>query len=217
MTPRVRAGQIEAMRQPADRAAMAPWRPCGEQNQEEITGAREPRIGWLEACRKYLLLVANREMGDDLKSKEGASDLVQETMLEAYRELGRFTGRTEKEMRGWLRRLLLHQVAHAVRRYRHVGKRPGRSRGFPRLGTFSRTLVNALALDRTSPGGQAVRREEEAALLAALDRLPERMRFAVIWRHHEACSFDELAAGWAARMSPLASSGCEPSNNFSGN
>ena len=59
-------------------------------------------------------------------------------------------------------------------------------------GHSSRTMVNALAADRTSPGGQAVRREEEAALLAALDRLPERMRFAVLWRHHEGCSFDEL-------------------------
>ena len=41
---------------------------------------------------RVLLLVANREMGHDLKSKEGASDLVQETLLEAYRDLGRFTG-----------------------------------------------------------------------------------------------------------------------------
>src|SRR5271165_1787781 len=123
MTPGVLSGQSEAEPRSADMAAMAPCAPCEEQDQELIRDKCEPWIGWLETCRKYLLLVANREMRDDLKTKEGASDLVQETLLEAYRDLGRFTGCTEKEMRGWLRGLLLHKVAHAVRRYRHVGKR----------------------------------------------------------------------------------------------
>ena len=113
-------------------------------------------------------------------------------MLEAFRDLGRFTGRSEKEMRGWLRRLLVHKVAHAVRRYRHVGKRRLAHEVSLDSADFSKSLVDALAADRTSPGGHAVRREEEAALLAALDRLPDRMRFTVLWRHHEACSFDEL-------------------------
>jgi RNA polymerase sigma-70 factor, ECF subfamily len=192
MTPSVRSGQKEAELQAADVADVAPCAPCDDQDQELTRDKCEPWIGWLEAGRKYLLLVANREMGYDLKSKEGASDLVQETLLEAYRDLGRFTGRTEKEMRGWLRRLLMHKVAHAVRRYRHVGKRRLAREVSLDSGDSSRTLVNALATDQTSPGGHAVRREEEAAVLAALDRLPERMRFTVLWRHHEACSFDEL-------------------------
>ncbi len=160
--------------------------------QSSLRGGHEPWIGWLEACRKYLLLVANRELSPDLKTKEGASDLVQETLLEGYRDLGRFTGRTEKEMRGWLRRLLMHKVAHAVRRYRHVGKRRVGLEVPARLEHFFQDHVSILATDETSPGGLAVQREEEAALLAALDRLPERMRFTVLWRHHEACSFDEL-------------------------
>ena len=41
-------------------------------------------------------------------------------------------------------------------------------------------------------GPLAAQREEEALMRAALDRLPERMRQAVLWRHHEGCGFDEI-------------------------
>jgi RNA polymerase sigma-70 factor, ECF subfamily len=153
---------------------------------------RDRWIAWLQSCRSYLLLVANREMGNDLKSKEGASDLVQEALLEAHRDLGRFTGGTETELRRWLRRFLLHKIAHAVRRYRHVARRRIACEVSLDSGEFDYGKADFLAADRTSPGGQAVRREEELALWAALDRLPERMRIAVLSRHHDACSFDEL-------------------------
>jgi RNA polymerase sigma-70 factor (ECF subfamily) len=149
-------------------------------------------VAGLESCRKYLLLVANRELGNDLKAKEGASDLVQETLLAAHQVSGRFVGRTEAELRRWLRRLLMHKVAHSVRRYRRVLSRQiGREVSLD-SGNPGETTADYLASDQTSPGGCAIRREEEVALCAALDRLPERMRLTVLWRHHEACSFDEI-------------------------
>ena len=52
----------------------------------------------------------------------------------------------------------------------------------------------ALTADHTSPGGRAARCEEESALIVALGRLPESMKQAVLWRHHERCSFDEIGA-----------------------
>ena len=131
-------------------------------------------------------------MGNDLKTKEGASDLVQETLLQAHRDGGNFCGRTELELRRWLRRLLLHKIAHAVRRYRHVRSRRINQEVSLDSGDFDYSKAECLAADQASPSGQAVWREEQAALLAALDRLPERMRLAVLWRHHEGCSFDEL-------------------------
>jgi RNA polymerase sigma-70 factor (ECF subfamily) len=152
---------------------------------------RDRCTDWLHTCRTYLLLVANREMGNDLKSKEGASDVVQETLLQAHRDWGKFFGRTEAELRRWLRQILLHKIAHSVRRYRHIGRRRIDREISLDSGEVDDDL-NFLTADQTSPGGRAVKREEEKALWAALDRLPERMRQAVLWRHHEACGFDEL-------------------------
>ena len=39
-----------------------------------------------------------------LKSRLDASDIVQETLLEAYQDRGQFRGHTPEERMGWLRR-----------------------------------------------------------------------------------------------------------------
>src|SRR4026208_2296148 len=77
----------------------------------------------LEACRVYLTLVAEREMDPLLRSKEGASDLVQETFMEAQRAFARFHSGSKEEFLAWLRTLLLNNVADSRRRYRGTQKR----------------------------------------------------------------------------------------------
>src|SRR5262245_12037270 len=87
------------------------------------SGSREAVGEALEACRAYLLAVAQRELDDDLKAKGGASDLVQDTFLEAHRKFDHFHGDVEVELRAWLRRLLLNNLADFRRFYREAEKR----------------------------------------------------------------------------------------------
>src|SRR5437762_14358353 len=77
----------------------------------------------LESCRAYLLLVANQELDSGLQAKGGASDLVQETFLEAHRDFPGFEGSSADELRGWLRKILLHNLANFARHYRDTDKR----------------------------------------------------------------------------------------------
>src|SRR5262249_54728266 len=77
----------------------------------------------LEVCRRYLLLIADRQLDADLRAKGGASDLVQETFLEAQRDFAQFAGNSEEELRAWLRRMLLNNLGNFTRRYRATGKR----------------------------------------------------------------------------------------------
>src|SRR5215831_5082709 len=86
-------------------------------------GSREALGRLLESCRGYLLIVANGELDADLQAKEGASDRVQGTFLEAQRDFGQFQGTNEAELLAWLRRLLLNNIANFTRRYRSTGKR----------------------------------------------------------------------------------------------
>src|SRR5205814_6556278 len=65
----------------------------------------------LEYCRPYLLAVANEELEPDLQAKAGASDLVQDTFVEAHRGFGGFRGRNEEALLTWLRKILLHNLA----------------------------------------------------------------------------------------------------------
>ena len=153
----------------------------------------EALLGVIESCRSYLLLVAERALAPDLKAKEAASDLVQEALVEAQREAGRWTGGAEAtdELRAWLRQFLMHKIAHT--RGGIAGLASADRAEVPlAIVEADPLMAETLVADQTSVGTRAARREEEAALRSALDRLPDRMHQAVLWRHNEDCTFDEI-------------------------
>src|SRR3954451_18258751 len=90
---------------------------------EARQGSGEALGQLLESFRAYLLLIAQRELDPDLRAKGGASDLVQETFLEAQRDFPNFRGDTEAELMGWLRQMLLNNLASFSRRFRATAKR----------------------------------------------------------------------------------------------
>ena len=66
---------------------------------DEARGGSALAMGQLmERCRRYLLLVANDSLDSDLRPKVGASDLVQDTFLEAHQDFSHFHGTTEREL-----------------------------------------------------------------------------------------------------------------------
>src|SRR5215469_6834670 len=80
-------------------------------------GSDEARGVLFERCRNYLLLVAERELDPGLRGKMGASDLVQQTFLDAERGFTGFRGQTERELLAWLQRILQNRAGQAVRQY----------------------------------------------------------------------------------------------------
>jgi RNA polymerase sigma-70 factor (ECF subfamily) len=146
----------------------------------------------LEGCRQYLLLVANRELATDLRAKGGASDLVQETFLEAQRDFARFAGTSQAELLAWVRRILLHNVANFSRRYQQTAKRK-LARELSLDGADG-PLREHLPADQPSPSGRLIAAEQAQALERALLRLPEHYRRAVLLRHREQRSFAEIGA-----------------------
>ncbi|MEZ6134265.1 MAG: hypothetical protein R3C53_05070 [Pirellulaceae bacterium] len=50
----------------------------------------------VETYRNYLLLIANRNLGADLQAKVGASDVVQQSMLNAQQHIDQFVGEDEQ-------------------------------------------------------------------------------------------------------------------------
>jgi RNA polymerase sigma-70 factor (ECF subfamily) len=159
---------------------------------EARAGDREALGQALEACRRYLLLVAEREIDADLRAKGGASDLVQETFLEAQRDFRGFAGTSEAELRAWLRRLLLNNLSHFTRRYRATGKRAvGREVGLQAEGSADTPLPEPAA-DTPSPSVEAMAHEQAVALRQALERLPEDYRQVIVLRYLEGRSFEEI-------------------------
>jgi RNA polymerase sigma-70 factor (ECF subfamily) len=146
----------------------------------------------LEACRGYLLLIAQRELGPQLQAKGGASDLVQETLLEACRDFARFQGDSEAELLQWLRRLLLNNLADFTRLYRDTDKRQFEREVALEAGDSSAERGGGLAAALPSPSGEAMAHEQAAAIQRVLERLPDDYRRVIVLRYQEERSFEEI-------------------------
>jgi RNA polymerase sigma-70 factor (ECF subfamily) len=149
----------------------------------------------LDLYRNYLRLLARIEIGRRLQGKVDASDLVQETFLEAHRHFPLFQGTTEPQLVSWLRQILATQIAHLVRHY--LGTQ-GRDVRLERelvvgLDNSSRLLAPDLMAPVSSPSEQAARREQSVLLADALARLPDDYREVIVLRHLEGLRFPEIA------------------------
>jgi len=145
----------------------------------------------LEASRKYLLLVANRELDPKLRSKAGGSDLVQDTFLEAQRSFTDFRGQSESEFLGWLRGIMAHRVANMVRHYRQTqGRDVNRELAGDSLEAVAGRLVDGAA----TPGTEFLARDEQRRVQLALDRLEEPWRSVLIERTWNGEAFSVLGA-----------------------
>ena len=145
-------------------------------------------------CRQYLNLVARARVESWLRAKADASDLVQQTMMEAYRGFGRFEGRTEGEWLAWLKRILEHNAADFVRQYqgqkRHVGKEV--AIGPAGDSTASRPGIDPKAPVET-PSQALAKIEGELQLAEALEQLSPDHREVIVLRNLQRLPFDEVA------------------------
>ena len=143
----------------------------------------------------WLRLIAQQQMESRLQAKFDPSDLVQQTMIEVARDLGKFRGGTEGEFLAWVRQVLVHALAHEIRRYRGTQKRDvNREVSLDQsLSAVSQRLGDLLPASATSPTGQAVRHERELVLARALERLPDDYRTVLVLRHLEGLAHEEVA------------------------
>jgi RNA polymerase sigma-70 factor (ECF subfamily) len=146
----------------------------------------------MEACRGYLLLVAQRELDPALRAKGGASDLVQETFLDAQRGFHRFRGDSEAELLAWLRRLLLNNLTSFARLYRDTSKRELAREVALDRDDSARLRSDDLTMEWPTPSRQMMQKEQSEAIRSALDRLPDDYRKVLLMRYQEERSFEEI-------------------------
>ena len=120
---------------------------------EERAGDYPVAIIDLERYRSWLGLLARLQMDARFRAKFDASDIVQQTLLEAVRDWPKFRGGTEAELAAWLRQILAHVLLHEVRRYGGAQRRAiGREVSLEEaLAESSRQLGEALAAPGSSP------------------------------------------------------------------
>ncbi|MBI5396697.1 MAG: sigma-70 family RNA polymerase sigma factor [Verrucomicrobia bacterium] len=146
-------------------------------------------------CRNYLGVVARAQVESWLRAKADASDIVQETMMQAHRDFAKFRGATEAEWLAWLRKILAHNVADFVRRYRGTEKRQQRLE-VPLAPPPDHSSI-AASLEPRDPGEtptqEIMRLEREFQVADALTRLPEDYQEVIVLRNLERLPFEGVA------------------------
>jgi RNA polymerase sigma-70 factor (ECF subfamily) len=162
----------------------------------EARGGDAAKLGdLLEVYRRYLALLARLQIGQHLQGKADASDIVQETFLEAHRNFPAFRGTSEGEFLGWLRKILAGKLADLVRRY--IGTQ-GRDVRLEReidqgLDRSSIMLGQGLISPGQSPSQQVAHREQAVLLADALQKLQPDYREVLVLRHLEGMTFPDVA------------------------
>jgi len=148
----------------------------------------------LENYREYLRMFARLHLDRRLQGKLDPSDVVQQTMLEAYQGLAEFRGEGPAQKAAWLRQILARNLANAVRDLGRAKRDIGRERSLEAALENSSLRVQAwLAAEQSSPSQQAARQEDVIRLAEALARLPEPQREAVFLRHMQDYSLADIA------------------------
>lgn len=157
-------------------------------------GDAESRERLFQLCRSFLDLVARSQVESSLRVKVDASDLVQETLLEAHRDFDRFRGLSENEFLAWLRQILSHNAADFVRRYRGTAKRQARREvRFRDPADSAAPGVPEPAAPGDTPSQEFLQLDNELRVVAALDRLPEDYKEVIVLRNLQRLAFSEVA------------------------
>jgi RNA polymerase sigma-70 factor (ECF subfamily) len=148
----------------------------------------------VDRFRNYLHLLARSQLSPRLQAKLDASDVVQQTMLQAVSGLEGFRGRSEAEMAGWLRQILARQIANATRDLGRQKRDLARQRSLETaLDQSSSRLEVLLAADQSSPSQQAERSEQVLRVADAVEGLPPAQREAVVLHYLDQWTLDEIA------------------------
>jgi len=148
----------------------------------------------LEACRHYLRLLARVQIHRRLQAKVDASDLVQETLMEAHRDFTQFRGVSEGELVAWLRRILACKSANLIRHYGTEMRDIDIERRVQwDLDQSSAALEIAFAESVETPSERLAGRERSVLIADAIEELPEHYRDVLVLRHFEGLSFPDVA------------------------
>ena len=148
----------------------------------------------LNQYRPYLRMLARLQFNENLQAKFDESDIVQQSLLEAHRSLESFRGQSDEEVAGWLRQILVRNMADELRKYRS-GKRDLRLEASLEASLNASTvrLERFLACDDGTPSQIAMANEQMLALAAGLMKLPDDQRRAVELHHLQGHSAADVA------------------------
>ena len=150
-----------------------------------ISFNREQLLFRFNEMRPLLIDLANEKICREIQSKVGASDIVQQTMLEAFQHAHTFEPADDRHIFNWLSKILLNNLKDFSKSFRLAKKRSvKRERRLHSEGNLA---------DRRSFNKPLELQEDLDALCKALPCLSRAHQQVLTWRYHDQLSFPEIA------------------------
>jgi RNA polymerase sigma-70 factor (ECF subfamily) len=148
----------------------------------------------LEEFQAYLETFKFMHIDPRLQSRFGLSDVVQDTLAEAWRELKRLQALDAVGCKRRLCRMLVNNLLDRIER-EQAGRRDVRREQSLDVAVqeSSCRLRNWLAVEDTSPSERLMQQEEELQVLEALSHLDARQRDALMLQKYHAYTLQEIA------------------------
>jgi len=154
----------------------------------------QPTGNDLNGNRSYLRFLARAQLDGRVRQRVDASDIVQETLLEAHRSLEQFQGESESDLTAWLRRILARRLAHAYRDHTRQRRDVRRERSLEAsLDALSCRLQQFVDSHSASPSQLAVSAERLRELADALESLTPQQREAIILHYFQGRTVPQIA------------------------
>jgi RNA polymerase sigma-70 factor (subfamily 1) len=148
----------------------------------------------LEEFRAYLETLTFIQIDPRLRSKFSMSDIIQNTLLEAWRDLERIETLDTEGRKRWLRKMLVNNLLEQISYWRRQVRDAHRERELETAATESWCrLQKWQAAEDSSPSNQAARQEEALRLLEALSKLEMREREALILQKYHGWTLAQIA------------------------
>ncbi|QDS88565.1 ECF RNA polymerase sigma-E factor [Rosistilla ulvae] len=163
-----------------------------------VDGDRASLDRLLASYSGYLNVLSRMHLDRRIQHRVSPSDVVQETLLEVHRDFPNFRGERIEEFTGWLRRVLVHNIAAAVETHLVAAKRSVRAEQVLESLSASvdqshQRLASLAADQQRSPASEADHQESLSELAAALERLPPDYRTVIVLRHIDGLPFSDVA------------------------
>jgi RNA polymerase sigma-70 factor (subfamily 1) len=148
----------------------------------------------VEQFRAYLETLTFLHIDPRLRSKFGLSDVVQDTLLEAWRDLERIQALDAEGRKRWLRRMLVNKLLDTIDRWRTGRRDVRREQSLAAAAEESSCqLRNWLAAEDSSPSERLAQQEEALRRLEALSQLDGRQREALILQKYHGWTLARIA------------------------
>jgi RNA polymerase sigma-70 factor, ECF subfamily len=148
----------------------------------------------LEPYRRYLTVLASVHLDPRLRGKLDPADVVQQVMARAVAALSGLRSAEAPVVTAWLRAILASELADVARHYDRDKRAVDRERSIEaELDRSTSGLGAWLAAEQSSPSQRACRNEDVLRLADSLAELPELMREAVVLKHCQGWTMQQIA------------------------